>query len=206
MRGHILEGGTLGKRVTEKRAPATKQAAETPEGGRQRPRMTTPHATAGRRAEAEAQPNATAGRCLGKRATAHRHEPCAPLRAGDLSTRKLARDDEGGEQKTLDVLDRVQQRLDALGHRRWNALRPEIRPMPPARLLMTAVWTAWRGRRPRRGAAGVDQADAAHVAVRHLPAAQVDRVVAPTASRRPAAGLAEADGGVAAVVQSAASA
>ena len=25
---------------------------------------------------------------------------------------------------------------------RWNALRPEIRPMPPARLLMTAVFTA----------------------------------------------------------------
>ena len=25
---------------------------------------------------------------------------------------------------------------------RWKALRPEIRPMPPARLLMTAVRTA----------------------------------------------------------------
>ena len=25
---------------------------------------------------------------------------------------------------------------------RWNALRPEMRPMPPARLLMTAVLTA----------------------------------------------------------------
>ena len=29
---------------------------------------------------------------------------------------------------------------------RWNALRPEIKPMPPARLLITAVFTAKPGK------------------------------------------------------------
>ena len=49
--------------------------------------------------------------------------------------------------------------------------------MPPARLLMTAVVTA-SARSPCafRFAAGVDQAAAAHVAVRDLVARQVDRV------------------------------
>ena len=55
---------------------------------------------------------------------------------------------------------------------RWNALRPEIRPVPPARLLMTAVRdglgeVALAGRR----AARVDQAGAAEVAVDDLVAA-----------------------------------
>jgi hypothetical protein len=61
---------------------------------------------------------------------------------------------------------------------RWKALRPEIRPMPPARLLITAVRTAWpKSFVAGAGAAGVDQARAAHVAVHHLVAAQVDRVI-----------------------------
>ena len=64
----------------------------------------------------------------------------------------------------------------AVLQRLWNALRPEIRPMPPARLLMTAVFTASnRSFSPRR-AARVDQARAAHVAVRDLVAREVDRV------------------------------
>ena len=50
--------------------------------------------------------------------------------------------------------------------------------MPPARLLMTAVLTASAKSFLPRGAAGVDQSGAAHVAVGNLVAAQVDRMVA----------------------------
>ena len=51
--------------------------------------------------------------------------------------------------------------------------------MPPARLLITAVRTASaRSLSPLRRAARVDQAGAAHVAVGHLVAGQIDRMVA----------------------------
>jgi hypothetical protein len=40
MLGHILKGGTLGNRESEKRVTATKKAVETPGGGRYRPRTT----------------------------------------------------------------------------------------------------------------------------------------------------------------------
>ena len=61
---------------------------------------------------------------------------------------------------------------------RWNALRPEMRPIPPARLLMTAVRTACAEVVLAGAAAGVDEAGAAHVPVRHLVAREVDGVVA----------------------------
>ena len=50
--------------------------------------------------------------------------------------------------------------------------------MPPARLLMTAVFTASaRSPAPLRFAAGIDQAAAAHVAVGDLVTGQIDRVI-----------------------------
>ena len=57
-------------------------------------------------------------------------------------------------------------------------MRPLIRPMPPARLLITAVFTRLGEVVRAAGAAGVDQADAAHVAVGDLVAGQVDRMIA----------------------------
>jgi octaheme c-type cytochrome (tetrathionate reductase family) len=51
----------------------------------------------------------------------------------------------------IHILDGVEELMpSAMG--RWKALRPEMRPMPPARLLMTAVGPPARGRwrRPRR--------------------------------------------------------
>jgi hypothetical protein len=48
MQGHILKGGTLGERASEKRVTATKKAVETPGGGRRHSRMT--NATRHRRA------------------------------------------------------------------------------------------------------------------------------------------------------------
>ena len=84
---------------------------------------------------------------------------------------------------------------------RWNALRPLIRPMPPARLLMTAVRTACgQVGRALRLAAGVDEPDAAHVAVRDLPPAEVDRVVGRQLVVDERRRLAEVERGEAAVV------
>ncbi len=50
--------------------------------------------------------------------------------------------------------------------------------MPPARLLMTAVAAASAKSLFAGSATAVDQTDASHVAVRHLVAAQIDRMVA----------------------------
>ena len=58
----------------------------------------------------------------------------------------------------VDVLDRVAAGATPSSIGRWNALRPEMRPVPPARLLMTAVRTASARSRLARGrAAGVDE-------------------------------------------------
>jgi len=58
-------------------------------------------------------------------------------------------------------------------------LRPEISPVPPARLLITAVTTAspqnrWRRRPP----AAVDETSPPHEAIGYLVAAKVDGVIA----------------------------
>ena len=61
---------------------------------------------------------------------------------------------------------------------RWNALRPLIRPMPPARLLTTAVRTASaRSLAPVEAPPLLMRPIRPHVAVSHLPAAEIDRVV-----------------------------
>ena len=65
--------------------------------------------------------------------------------------------------------------------------------MPPARLLITAVRTAWCQIVLARCAAGIDQAGAPHVAVGHLVARQVDRVVGGELAVHLRAGLAELD-------------
>ena len=61
---------------------------------------------------------------------------------------------------------------------RWNALRPEMRPDAAGPLVDDrGAHGLGQVGRALGLAAAVDQADAAHVAVGHLPAAQVDRVV-----------------------------
>jgi enoyl-CoA hydratase/carnithine racemase len=65
-----------------------------------------------------------------------------PARARELIlTGKAVRAETAERWGQVDVLDRVQQ-LDPLLHRPLERLAPEIRPMPPPRLLMTAVRTA----------------------------------------------------------------
>ena len=60
----------------------------------------------------------------------------------------------------------------------WNALRPTISPVPPARLLITAVRTAWaRSCAPFDSPPELMSPIAPGVAVHDLPARQVDRVV-----------------------------
>jgi hypothetical protein len=71
MFGHILMGGTLGKVVTEKRASATGQAVETPEGGRHL--MRTTNVSRHRRA-ASRSGGATSAECNG---TCRRERPMA---------------------------------------------------------------------------------------------------------------------------------
>ena len=84
---------------------------------------------------------------------------------------------------------------------RWNALRPEIRPMPPARLLITAVLTAsFRSLSPADAPPELMSRRAAHVAVGHLVARQVDRVVAGQLRVDRLVRLAEVERVVAAVV------
>ena len=84
---------------------------------------------------------------------------------------------------------------------RWKALRPTMSPVPPARLLMTAVRTAWaRSLAPLDSPPELMSADAAHVAVHHLPAGEVDRVVGGELLVDERVGLAELEGVVAAVV------
>src|SRR3979411_1151075 len=61
---------------------------------------------------------------------------------------------------------------------RWKALRPEMRPVPPARLLITAVATASSKSVAPDAPPPVVNARAAHVAVGHLVARQVDGMVA----------------------------
>jgi len=53
-----------------------------------------------------------------------------------------------------------------------------MRPVPPARLLMTAVATASFEIVCAGCAAGVDEARAAHVAIRDLVAAEIDGMIA----------------------------
>ena len=73
--------------------------------------------------------------------------------------------------------------------------------MPPARLLMTAVFTASvEIALALRFAARIDQAGAAHVAVRDLVARQVDRMIAREIRVHLLVRLAEVDRVVAAVV------
>src|SRR6516164_2103536 len=60
---------------------------------------------------------------------------------------------------------------------RWKAFRPEISPVPPARLLITAVATA-SSKSLAPDAATVNQPRPSHKAVGHLGAAEIDRVVA----------------------------
>ena len=74
-------------------------------------------------------------------------------------------------------------------------------PVPPARLLMTAVRTAWaRSLAPFDAPPRVDEADAAGVAVDDLPAGEVDGVVGGELVVDERVGLAELEGVVAAVV------
>ena len=62
-------------------------------------------------------------------------------RRGEQRDPDLPASRDGDALVRVDVLDRVQQPTPSfIG--RWNALRPEIRPMPPARLLITDVLTA----------------------------------------------------------------
>ena len=61
---------------------------------------------------------------------------------------------------------------------RWKALRPVIRPVPPARLLMTAVRTASaRSPAPLDSPPLLISAERPDVAVEHLVAGEVDGVV-----------------------------
>ena len=75
-------------------------------------------------------------------------------------------------------------------------MRPLISPVPPARLLITAVRTASLRSVAPDEAAGVDQPRPAHVAVDHLVAGQVDGVVARQLLVDPGVGVAEIQSGV----------
>ena len=61
---------------------------------------------------------------------------------------------------------------------RWKALRPEIRPVPPARLLMTAVVTASSKSLAPEAPPLLIMSAAAHETVGDLVAAEIDGMIA----------------------------
>ena len=82
----------------------------------------------------------------------------------------------------------------------WNALRPRDQPHAAGALVDDRGAHCLLQVILARLAAGVDQAGASHVAVGHLVAHQVDRVVGGEFAVHLGMGLAELDGVVAAVV------
>jgi hypothetical protein len=60
---------------------------------------------------------------------------------------------------------------------RWNAFRPLISPMPPARLLTTAVFTASCKIIFAGCTAGIDEPCTSHIAVGYLVSGKVNRII-----------------------------